>query len=860
MSENKQKRGLFGRPQQSAGENVRHETQKAPRPRKKGRAGRIIGTILLVMVLTVIIFTGIFMTWINTSLKGHVEVYLDELETRVSTELYYLDAQSDEWVMYQTLYDEGENRIRVTLSEIPKYLQDAAVAIEDKRFETHHGVDLRGTVRAIVSTLTGRGVQGGSTITQQLIKNATGDSETTVKRKVTEIYRALELEKRYDKDQILEAYLNRIYLGQSCYGVEAASRTYFGKSVSELTLAQCASLIAITNNPSQFGPFESEWSREQNRDRQLLVLEAMLEQGKISQQEYDAAKAEEVVFVNGYSNTGNYYGDAVVAASDQADEPAEEAVATATYKARNSYFTDALIEDVIEALMDEFGYDYATATKALFNKGYKIYTTQNHEYQKIAERVFEDLNNTPYTRTNSKGETEQLQGAISVIDPYTGYVVAMVGGTGAKTTDRGWNWATSVRPCGSAAKPISTYAPALDRGVITAASTIDDYPVLMLNDTPYPKNDNGRFQGLTTMRRALVQSLNTCAVRVCMQLSTWESYDFMTSKLGFTTLTQSDSEQVGAMALGGYARGVTTEEMAAAYGAFVNEGIYTKPRTFIRVEDNAGNVILENDIQSNVAMKASTAALMNSVLQDVVSWGTGSAANFEGMTLAGKTGTTNDLKDRYFVGYSPYYVAACWVGYESNSRVSSGGVNPAVALWKNVMSQIHAGLEKKSFFSCADLVQVSVCSDSGMLATEQCQMDPRGSRVRTEWVAVDNQPGGMCTMHNGGGMLDYTRDYFAGYPDLVAEDSEYVHWGNPIGGDEYSTPPGGYGDSNDDSTTDDTQGGNTTDDVTGDTAGGNTADGGGDNGTTGDTGRDDDLAGLLGRLYTDLTGVLTLAG
>ena len=331
MSENKQKRGLFGRPQQSAGENVRHETQKAPRPRKKGRAGRIIGTILLVMVLTVIIFTGIFMTWINTSLKGHVEVYLDELETRVSTELYYLDAQSDEWVMYQTLYDEGENRIRVTLSEIPKYLQDAAVAIEDKRFETHHGVDLRGTVRAIVSTLTGRGVQGGSTITQQLIKNATGDNETTVKRKVTEIYRALELEKRYDKDQILEAYLNRIYLGQSCYGVEAASRTYFGKRVSELTLAQCASLIAITNNPSQFGPFESEWSREQNRDRQLLVLEAMLEQGKISQQEYDAAKAEEVVFVNGYSNTGNYYGDAVVAASDQADEPAEEAAATATY-------------------------------------------------------------------------------------------------------------------------------------------------------------------------------------------------------------------------------------------------------------------------------------------------------------------------------------------------------------------------------------------------------------------------------------------------------------------------------------------------------------------------------------------------
>ena len=655
MSENKKnRRGLFGRPQQSAGhrqDETYQEPQHAPRPKKKGRAGFIVGTIVLVMVLTIAIFTGIFMTWINTSLKGKVEVYVDELETKVSTELYYLDAKTDEWVMYQTLYSDGENRIWIDLANIPKYMQDAAIAIEDKRFMTHNGVDFRGTVRAILSTLTGRGVQGGSTITQQLIKNVTGDNQSTVKRKVMEIYRALELEKRYDKDQILEAYLNRIFLGQSSYGVEAAARTYFGKSVTELSLAQCASLIAITNNPSQYDPLQGDWNREQNRKRELLVLDAMLDQGKISQEEYDAAKAEEVIFANGYSNTGNYYGDAVVDTTEDQQQEATQTVAQ--YKARNSYFTDALIEDVIQALMDEFGYDYATATNALFGKGYKIYTTQNYEYQKIAESVFEDLSNTPYTRTNSKGETEQLQGAITVIDPYTGYVVAMVGGTGEKTADRGWNWATSVRPCGSAAKPISTYAPALDQGVITGASTLDDYPVLELNDSAYPKNDNGRFQGLVTVRRALVQSLNTCAVRANMMLGTWESYDFMTSRLGFTTLTQSDSEQVGAMALGGYARGVTTEEMAAAYGAFVNEGIYTKPRTFTRVEDSNGNVILENEIQSNVAMKASTAALMNSFLHDVVNGGTGSSANFSGMTLAGKTGTTNDLRDRYFVGYSP---------------------------------------------------------------------------------------------------------------------------------------------------------------------------------------------------------------
>lgn len=431
--------------------------------------------------------------------------------------------------------------------------------------------------------------------------------------------------------------------------------------------------------------------------------------------------------------------------------------------------------------------------------------------------MFTDLSNTPYTRTNSKGETEQLQGAITIIDPYTGYIVAMVGGTGEKTADRGWNWATSVRPCGSAAKPISTYAPALDQGIITGASTIDDYPVLELNDSAYPKNDNGRFQGLVTLRRALVQSLNTCAVRVNMMLGTWESYDFMTSRLGFTTLTQADSEQVGAMALGGYARGVTTEEMAAAYGAFVNEGIYTRPRTFTRVEDSNGNVILENEIQSNVAMKASTAALMNSILHDVVNGGTGSSANFSGMTLAGKTGTTNDLRDRYFVGYSPYYVGACWVGYESNSRVSSGGVNPAAILWNKVMSQIHAGLENKNFFSSSDLVQVTVCADSGMLASNLCEQDPRGSRVRYEWVAVDNQPTELCTMHDGSSMLNYYRDYFANFPDIVAEDSEYVHWGNAIGGDENSTPPG-WGD---DDTSDDPNADDSTGDGTDDGTGGN---------------------------------------
>ncbi len=752
-----------------------------------------IGTLVLTAVCTVLIFAIIFMAWVNSSLKGRAEVYIDEFETAVSTELYYQDAETEEWVMYQTLFMDGEDRIWVGLDEISDHLENAAIAIEDKRFESHPGVDLKSTIRAIVYTLSGKSIQGGSTITQQTVKNVTEDNQDTVLRKVTEIYRALEMEKRYEKDEILEAYLNEIFLGQECYGVETASLRYFGIHASELSIAQSASLISITNNPSQFGPFEGEWSREQNRKRQLLVLDAMLDQEMISEAEYEAAVAEEVVFTNGYSNTGNYYGEAIVDTSDL-EEEAKPTVSSG-YTSRNSYFTDAVIEDVAQALMDEYGYNYETAINKVYGSGYKIYTTQNYEYQQIAEKVYEDLSNTPYTITKNDGTVEQLQGAMTIIDPYTGYVVAMVGGVGPKIYDRGLNWATTYRPCGSATKPISVYAPALDQGVITGASTVDDFPLWLLytgdgeddpddplkEGTPWPKNDYSGFKGLSTIRKALVRSMNTCAVSVCNQLGVWESYDFMTSNLGFTTLTQDDATALGAMALGGYSNGVTTEEMAAAYAAFVNEGIYTTPRTFTRVEDTNGNVVLENEIDSHAAMKSSTAALMNSILTDVVSGGTGSGAYFSGMTIAGKTGSTNDLRDRYFVGYTPYYVGACWVGYESNARISSGGVNPAVALWKKVMEEIHQDLPNKKFFSCPDLVQVSVCSDSGMLATTLCEADPRGSRVRTEWVAQDNQPQELCTMHTGGHMLNYTRDYFVNFPDVVAEDSEYVAWGEPIG-------------------------------------------------------------------------------
>lgn len=824
MKKRRQAADRTDRTQQSA-RQIENNGQERRRPRRRGwgTAGRVIGTILLVFVLTAAIFAGIFSAYINSSMRGRVEVYLDEFETKVSTELYYQEPSSGEWTMYHTLFLDSENRIWADLEQIPKDLQNAVVAIEDKRFYTHKGVDWHGTARAIFSTIFGGSVQGGSTITQQLVKNVTGDNQNTVKRKVMEIYRAQELEKRYEKDEILEAYLNEVYFGYSCYGVVTASLKYFNKDVSELTLAECASLVAITNNPSLYDPLQTDWGLENNRTRQLLVLGAMLEQGKIDQAAYDAAKEENVVFSNGYT----ILGDRVDVDTDKkddtdtdgGDEQPEEETETAT--SSQSYFTDAVIEDVAAALVEKYGLTDSTnpvtgevttafeqGVNMVYGKGYKIYTTQNPDYQKIAEEVCTDTSNLPYTSsyTNSYGEkeTEQLQVGMTIVDPYTGYVVAMVGGAGVKQYDRGWNWATSARQCGSAIKPISVYAPALDDGTINGASTIDDYPVMVLNGSVYPKNANGRYMGLTPLHTAIARSTNTCAVRVVQEYGTSRSYDFMTNKLGFTTLTSQDAQQVGNMGLGGLDRGVTTEEMAAAFAAFANEGIYTAPRTFIRVEDADGNVILENEAQASVAMKDTTAALMNSLLQEVINGGTGYEGRISGMHVAGKTGTTNNDQDRYFVGYTPYYSCAVWVGYVHNQRIVASG-NPAASMWQKVMSRIHADLPDKDFFSCSGLTYVKVCADSGLLATDSCAEDCRGSRVYSALVAADNAPSAYCNMHTSpiytvnfveedgtvttasGSMLDYTRPRLEGFEDIEAEDDFMLtsnSWGGFFGDDD----------------------------------------------------------------------------
>ena len=396
---------------------------------------------------------------------------------------------------------------------------------------------------------------------------------------------------------------------------------------------------------------------------------------------------------------------------------------------------------------------------------------------------------------------DQLQIALTIVDPTNGYVVAMIGGAGEKVADRVWNWAVNARQCGSAIKPLSTYAPALDDGTINGASVIDDYPML-LNGDVWPRNFDWRYRGLTALHTALAQSLNTCAVRTNLAYGVDRSYDFMVNKLGFENLTYTDSQQVGNMALGGLEKGVTTEEMAAAFATFVNEGIYTKPRTFVRIEDTNGNVVLENEAQSNVAIKNTTAAVMNKLLQEVALVGTGNEAQFSGMHIAGKTGSTNSNKDRYFVGYTPYYSCAVWAGYKHNQQIVASG-NPCSAIFRKVMSAIHQELPDKDFFSCSGLTSVTVCADSGMLASEYCTQDVRGNRAYTALCAADNVPTSVCTMHTPpnysvnmvdadgnvttvtGSVLNYQRELIEGHDEIVVEDAFMMQggWGGLFGED-----------------------------------------------------------------------------
>ena len=701
----------------------RQHTQAKPhqahKKKKGGTAKKVIGTILAIGLTTCLMFFAIFMIYVNTSLDLDVDISAYTLKQ--SSTVYYQDKASGEWVELTKLHG-VENRTLVSIDEIPEHVRYALISIEDERFESHHGVDWKSTARAILGKLTGTSTRGGSTITQQVVKNMTGDNEVTIKRKVTEIFRALRLEKNYSKDEILETYLNLVYFGNGCNGIEAAAESYFGKTVGELTIAEAASIVGITQFPYKYDPSRGDWYREQNKERQLTVLYKMHELGKISDEEYEQAKVEPLVF----SWDSGFVPSAGVASR----------VDTASSTEYDSYFVERMFNDIVSDMHEKLGYDESVAKDLLYTGGYSIYCTVDPEVQSIVESVYADRGNLNYT--SSKGQ--QLQSGATIIDNTTGDIVAVAGRVGEREGRFLLDYSTVVRQCGSAIKPLSTYAPALDAGVITPASVIDDYPVEMLSGNIWPVNAYSGYRGIMTVQDAVRNSSNPAAVRTVMKLTLPSSYAFMTENLSFSTLTNDDLTAAGALALGGLSKGVTTREMAAAYASFARGGIYTTPRTYTEVRDHNGNVLLENKGESHVAMKESTAYAMNELLKNVVRSGTGTGANFSGMTIAGKTGSTNSNNDRYFVGYTPYYTAAVWVGYDTPTRIVASG-NPAATLWKTFMSKVHANLPNKDFdVGSGDMVSVTVCTQTGLLASAGCPS-------QTVKVAKDYAPTRSCDAH-----------------------------------------------------------------------------------------------------------------
>lgn len=687
---------------------MEEQRSAAPRRRRK-RGGRkrgillALGTVCAIGIVTCVMFFAIFMRYVNTVLEPYLEVDASAYTLNVSSTIYYED--DGEWKELQKVHG-VENRTLVEYKDIPEHVWQALVAIEDQRFFEHKGVDWKSTGKAVFNLVTGSGGQrGGSTLTQQVIKNLTGENETTIKRKVTEIFRALRFAEEYSREEVITLYLNLVYFGDGAYGIAAAADTYFGKDVGELTVAEGACIVGITQYPYQYDPSRGDWFREQNKKRQLDVLYKMYEQEYIDEATYEAAKEEPLVFV---------WDDAYVAKDESVDEVVESEY--------NSYVVEQVFKDVVADLMEQKGYSRSAAQDLLYTGGYKIYSTIDPEIQRIVEKVYSNTENLPYT--SAKGE--QLQSGMTVIDNRTGSIVAMGGRIGEKTGAFDLNYATNARPCGSAIKPLAVYAPALESNAITAATVLDDYPVrLQMNENDelkaWPKNSYTGYKGLISLREAIRVSTNTTAVRVLETIGPSASYAFLTEKLGFGKTLVSDDLNSAALALGGFTYGVSTVEMAAAYSVFANNGVYTEPRTYVEVRDNDGNIVLENKQESRVALKESTVYTMNDMLKGVVRSGTGTEAAFSGMTIAGKTGTTSNNYDRYFVGYTPYYSAAVWIGYDYNTRISASG-NPAAQLWKKVMSEVHETLPNADFTtSDAGMKEVTVCAQTGLLQGDLCK-------------------------------------------------------------------------------------------------------------------------------------------
>lgn len=756
------------------------------------KIGVTVGKVFMVALVALVIVGGCMLYGM---IRGVLDAAPDIDEIDATPTGYLTTVLDNQGNVTATLVASGANRVYVTLDEIPLDLQHAFVAIEDERFYEHNGIDLKGIARAAVEGIRSRDFsQGASTITQQLLKNNvftgwTAESSLAEKleRKIQEQYLAIQLEKKQDKDWILENYLNTINLGQNTLGVQAASERYFNKDVSELTLSESAVIAAITQNPSRFNPVSHP---EDNEGRAAEVLRKMLEQGYIKQTEYDAAMADDVYDRIQIVNAENSSSDIT------------------------SYFVDALTDQVISDLMEIKGYSEAEAYKALYQGGLTIYSTQDPAIQTVCDEEANNLDNygsSPvktsfsyrltvvhsddtysnyseqtmrsfYVSQRGGGEyslnfdseedaqaaidqyrtdvlqpgdeivgesvtfTLQPQVSLTVIDQSTGEVKAIIGGRGGKSASKTLNRATgTTRQPGSTFKILAAYAAAIDSGEFTLASVQDDAPFNYSNAAQSPVNNyDHRYRGYTTIRDAIINSINIVAVKTLTDIGTTTGYDELLN-FGFTTLVEQDNSQ--ALALGGITNGVTNLELTAAYATIANGGVYTKPRFYTQILDHKGEVLIDNTPQTHEVIKETSAWLLTDAMKDVMTQGTGTPAYFgDSMAQAGKSGTTSDNRDALWAGYTPYYTCVVWGGYDDNSTLSY--TTYPKLIWKAVMSRLHENLAYQDFEQPPGIVTATACKKSGKIAIDGlCNLDIRGSQARTEYFAEGTVPEDTCDHH-----------------------------------------------------------------------------------------------------------------
>ena len=638
-----------------------------------GQVMRRIIRLFLVVVIAIFCLASLGVVCgaivLNKYSDSHVsEDLLDAAKSYDETRFYYFEYEDR---LYQTgkareiegaSLNSGVEYQYVSYAEMPDNLISAFVSVEDKRFYTHKGIDYKRSVGAVLNYILGGGKTfGGSTITQQLVKNLTGNDAVLVKRKLCEAFSAMDLEKSFEKSEIIEMYLNIINLSHGCRGVGAAAKYYFGKSVNELDLCECACLAAITNNPTKYDPITHP---EENKIRRNIVLYCMLNEGYITQNEYSMAVKSETQ-INSTGKSGGKH---------------------------NSWYVDAVIKDVINDFAQKYEISRENASVLLYRGGYKIYTAMDIDVQNILDSYFADTDNFP---CDENGEIPQA--SMIIIDPYCGDVLGIAGGVGEKRGDRIQSYATDTkRPPGSAIKPLSVYAPAIDRGLINWATVIEDSPIRADEKTGvgWPSNANNKYIGNVNIRYAIANSLNTVAVKALRSLGNEKSFDFITKELLIKSLSKEKDMGDASLALGQPSNGITLRELTSAYSIFEG-GIMSPSKTYYKVTDKNGVVILDNSSVGHEVISEQSASIMTKLLEEVVRDGTASGyiTLAENIDVAGKTGTSQFSQDKYFIGYTPELLAGVWQGYEMPRSLDCYRGNYAICIWDDIMSQIYENTE-----------------------------------------------------------------------------------------------------------------------------------------------------------------------